>query len=98
MPITFTHENPNGESTWRRVYEDIITQAIEASRPAGESWSITTHEPSGRGPHRIDFARGTETRRVLTLDLTGDNSRHSSFYRIVCQFLYRAWPGGIRPS
>ena len=99
MSITFKHQNQSARSpAWQRIYEDIITQAIESSRPAAERWVVTTHEPAGRGLHRIDFARATEAPRSLTLDLTGDDARHSSFYRIMCQFLHRAWPGGILPS
>ena len=90
MSITFEHRNQSPQSpAWPRIYDDIIRQAIEASRPAGQRWTVTTHEPAGRGLHSIDFVRATEASQSLTLDLTGDDVRHSSFYRIVCQFLQR---------
>src|SRR5262245_40299108 len=98
MPVTFLETNPDGiPAPWRTSYQDDIQQAIETSRPAWETWIVTTHEPMDATLLTFDFARGTETSRSLTFAPESDGAGHAVPFRVVSQFLRRGWPGGIAP-
>ena len=99
MAVTFNDANEDRiPPPWRDEYQAIIRQAIDASRPAGEHWSVTTYEPADTTVVRFAFARGTEAPYDLTFSPEGDDARHTRFYRTVCHFLRTRWAGGIEPS
>lgn len=99
MPVTFLETNPGRiPAPWRAVYQDVIRQAIEASRPTSEIWTVTTHEPMDSTLLTFDFARGTEAPRSLTFAPGSDGGGHVVLFRVVSQFLRRGWPGGVVPS
>jgi hypothetical protein len=47
----------------RSIYQDIIRQAIEASRPASEVWAVTMRAQQDGALLTINFSRGTEALR-----------------------------------
>jgi hypothetical protein len=98
MPVTFNNSNVDRiPAPWRDQYQQVIRQAIDASRPADEQWAVTTYEPVDTTAIRFDFARWTEAPHSLTFLPESDDANHTALYRIVCQFLRTTWPGGTRP-
>ena len=82
----------------REDYQKIIALAIDASRPSGEQWFVTTHDLAGTTAIRLEFARDFEGSHGLTFLPESDDDQHTVLYRIVAQFLRRNWPGGLEPS
>ena len=94
MPVTFRETNPDRiPSPGRTAYQDVIRQAIEASRPVSEAWTVTTHEPTDSTLLVFDFARGNEASRSLTYARESDDSGHAALFRVVSQFLRRSLAG-----
>ena|SRR5688572_13183870 len=92
MPVTF---KPSQAS--RDAYNQIIALAIEATRPFGEYWFVSTREIAGGAVLRFDFARGTEAPHSLSFVTESDDLEHEAFYQIVCQFLRRKWRAESSP-
>jgi hypothetical protein len=99
VPVTFSNLNTDCVSIpLREVYQEVIKQAIEASRPPSEQWAVTTHAQSESLVLQFDFARGLEAPRSLSYMPSGDNTQHSVLSQAACRFLRNYWPDGIMPQ
>ena len=98
MPVTFetTHHAPV-PAPWRGEFQEIITLAIDVSRPRREEWSVLMREMTDPPVVRLYFGRDREVPWSLTFLPESDDRAHSVLYRLVCYFL-RRMPGGIVPS
>lgn len=85
-------------SSQRVAYQDVLQQAIEVTRPAGESWTIAMRLAEDGAMLTFEFARGTEGRRSFTYLPDGDDAKHSGLFKTACQFLRVHWAGAIAAS
>lgn len=99
MSVTFQMTSSDRVPTAARdTYQKIIALALDASRPLGEQWLVTTHGFIDATVIEFDFARGTEAAHSLTFLPEDDDADHALLYRMVAKFLCTTWPGGIVPS
>jgi hypothetical protein len=71
-------------------WRDTVISAIEATRPAGQAWSLTSTEVPP-GVLRIDFSRDVE----ITLAIPEDKIGRRLLYRTACHLLREDWPGAL---
>jgi hypothetical protein len=96
MAITFSANEDRIPAPHRAVIENIIRQAIQATRPETEHWTVTTHEPVDSVVRSYDFARDAESVHSLTLAGPPDVDE-TRLFKAVSHFLRTNWPGG-RPD
>ena len=97
MPVAFTDASSTPiPEPLRAAYQRVVENALDLMRPAGERWSVTIAESESTA--RLDFSRGTDAPRSITVASDGDDDRHSQVFRSVCGFLWAYWPTGRRPS
>jgi hypothetical protein len=77
--------------------DDVVRHAIDACRPAGESWRVTIREVAD-GVIAVDLARGWEARESFTFGVDGDDAAHTGLIATTCRFLRRRWPDSFTPS
>jgi hypothetical protein len=70
----------------RDAYQRVVENALDLMRPAGERWSVTMAETEAT--IRLDFSRGTDAPRSVTVASDGDDDQHSQLFRSVCGFLW----------
>jgi hypothetical protein len=76
------------------AWRDTVVAAIDATRPAGEVWSVTAAEMAA-GVLRIDFAKDFETPRSITLAIPRGTTGRTLLYRMSCYLLRKEWPGAV---
>jgi hypothetical protein len=74
-------------------WRETVIAAIEATRPAGERWSVTATEVAD-GVVTIDFARNADPPRSITLARPGGTTGRVLLFRMACHLLRRE-PGAL---
>src|SRR4249920_2189634 len=76
----------------RASYRKVFEHALDLMRPDGERWAVTLAESASLV--RLDFARGIDAARSLTVAVDGDD-QHFWLYQSVCTFLWTYWPKDV---
>jgi hypothetical protein len=79
-------------------YEEILCQAIEMCRPAGESWTTAMRTAPDESILTFELSRGSEARRSFAYQPDTDDADHSVLFRTACQFLRVYRPGSVAVS
>jgi len=77
----------------RDAYQRVVENALDLMRPAGGHWAVTMAETATTV--RLDFARGTDTPRSLTIASDGDDEKRSQLFhysKVNVEVSFRAHP------
>jgi len=73
----------------REAVQRVVALAIDATRPAGEHWTVRASEPLDGATITFDFSSDHEAPRSITVALEGDDAECSVLYRTACRLLRR---------